>query len=91
MSKPFIETGDNKWDGSIYQMDLSGTFFVVPFFVASQDIPESRRQPILAGMSAEERVSAPQRALLFESRLNNSSHRCRTARRAKITIRRKDD
>jgi len=37
----------------------------------AQDIPESRRQPILAGMSAEERVSAPRRALLCESRLND--------------------
>ena len=52
----------------------------------SQDIPESRRQPILAGMSGEERVSDTRHALLFESRLNDSLEypsneamvRCRT-------------
>jgi hypothetical protein len=52
----------------------------------SQDIPESRRKPILAGMSGEERVSVARHALLFESRLNDSPEnasnnvmvRCRT-------------
>jgi hypothetical protein len=52
----------------------------------SQDIPESRRTPILAGMSGEERASVARHAILFESRLNNSLEnqghsllvRCRT-------------
>jgi hypothetical protein len=35
----------------------------------SQDIPESRRQPILPGMSGEERVSVARHAILFEWRL----------------------
>jgi len=39
----------------------------------SEDIPASRRKPILAGMSGEERVSVARRALLFESRLNDST------------------
>jgi hypothetical protein len=38
----------------------------------SQGIPESRRKPIFAGMSEEERVSDARHALLFEPRLNNS-------------------
>jgi 3-phytase len=37
-----------------------------------QDIPEIRSQPILAEMSGEDRVYDASRALLFESRLNDS-------------------
>jgi hypothetical protein len=39
----------------------------------SQDIPEIRRQPILPGMSGEERVSVARHALLFESRLTSAA------------------
>ena len=40
----------------------------------SQDIPESRRKPILTGMSGEERVSVARHALLFESRLTSAAY-----------------
>jgi hypothetical protein len=39
----------------------------------SQDIPGSWRQPNLAGMSGEERVSAARRVLLSESRLTSAA------------------
>jgi hypothetical protein len=59
---------------------------LAPFSRDSQGIPESRRRPILAGMSQEERVSDARHALLFESRLDDSQEnpsknamvRCRT-------------
>jgi hypothetical protein len=39
----------------------------------SQAIPENWREPILAGMSEEERVSVARHALLFESQLTSAA------------------